>query len=118
MASFDCPTISWVPSNPKESAYVMSWDRTRKAKTRSILNSYLLGMEPDLLCMEYKINYNEFCVAVLYELMERKRMIRQHESFRKEIIDWASFAISQMSNHEPIAWPPPSVAEYKRKAKL
>ena len=112
---FDCPTIMWIPSAPKESAFLLSGDRTLKCKTRSIIHAYLLGHDPDLICMKYKIDYKEFVVAVLYELLERKRQIRDYESLRSDIVDWCELGVAQMRNHEPVSWPPPSIHTYKER---
>jgi hypothetical protein len=115
MKSFDCPSVMWLPLK-SDSAHVYSGSMTRKCKTRSLLNQYLLGIDPNQILMQYKVNSKEFAVGLLYELRERNRAIRGFEDFRQQIIDWAEFAVVQMSNHEPISWPPPSVYELKKKA--
>lgn len=112
MNLLDFPYVTWMPADQDAPAWVWSKTKTMKANTREVLMAYLTATDPDDILMRFRITSGEFLVAILYELAERRRNIAKHDTFRLHVLDWARLGMSQLANHEPVSWPPPSVSEY------
>ncbi len=106
MKSYPVPTVSWFPGDA--SARVVSADVLPRAYTVGLFHNVFTGADPHEICLEYRVTPEEFCVAILYELKQRKRTFPPSMTrYVLSLLEWAEQGVKDMKQGEDVSWPAP-----------
>lgn len=104
MRSFPCPYVWWFPGSSPE---VVSSDVYPRAKTVTLIYELLTGRDPVEIAKLHNVNAEEFCVAVLFELTQRRRQVPKGlEVYISDLKRWAEAGLDCIRKREPVSWPP------------